>query len=266
MESKKESCRICGEETVSLFSKKQLGKYAVHYFKCKNCLSAQTETPYWLEEAYKGFTFELDTGMVRRAISSSLLTLALAYECQFTKEALCIDVGGGTGLLTRRLRDFGLNAFWNDKYAKNIFAIGFEKELSKANSPTLLTAFEVFEHFSCPQEEIGKLLELSPDYLLFSTKLYQGQQEDWWYFLSDGQHVQFYSEKGLALLAKQWNYHFQTDGSTFHLFYRSSLPSRIFKRLQKLLPKIEKKSLNTWGSRCEEDHLVMKKKGWDSII
>ncbi len=255
---KNNNCRVCDGPTTSLFTKVQLKKYEVHYFRCLQCGGAQTETPFWLEEAYNGFSFAQDTGMVARTLMTSQLSLALAYSFKFSRETFCLDLGGGTGLLTRRLRDCGLNAFWNDKYAKNIFAIGFEDDFSSCHKPVLLTAFEVFEHLAHPQEEIGFFLKKQPDFLLFSTKLYCGQDKNWWYFLEDGQHVQFYSAQGLHLLASRHDYHFCTDGNTFHLFSREKLPQNLFKRLFKLLPSIEKKAVERWGSRTEMDHVALR--------
>ena len=38
---------------------------------------------------------------------------------------IVLDIGGGTGLLTRLLRDVGFEAQWSDEYCDNIFAQGF---------------------------------------------------------------------------------------------------------------------------------------------
>ena len=43
---------MCNSNSDFVFSNKVLGKYDVAYYKCSNCESLQTETPYWLDEAY----------------------------------------------------------------------------------------------------------------------------------------------------------------------------------------------------------------------
>ncbi len=252
------SCRVCGCNVEPLFQKQQLDKYAVTYFKCSYCGSCQTETPYWTEEAYNNFTFAIDTGMVARTLKTGRLALALALEKNFSSVDICLDIGGGTGLFTRYLRDFGLNAFWNDKFAKNVFALGFEKEIP-VMSPKLITAFEVFEHFVDPKRDIGALFEMDADYYLFSTKLYQNQDENWWYFLADGQHVEFYSQKGLELIGTNYRYHLTTDGSTFHLFSKEKLPANFVKHLLRRTPKVERKAEKRWPSRTLSDSKLLLK-------
>jgi len=202
------------------------------------------------------FTFALDTGMVARTLFVGRLTLSLGLLLGWDRTATCLDIGGGTGLLTRYLRDHGLDAHWSDKYATNIFARGFDQEIQ---TPSLMTAFEVFEHLTHPRDDILALLEKKPEVLLFSTKLYTGQGSDWWYFLEDGQHVQFYSAKGLALIADEAGYHFQTEGTSYHLFSRRPLPAQSLKKALRGIDSAEKRALKLWGSRTESDHSAVKR-------
>ncbi|MFZ0566293.1 MAG: class I SAM-dependent methyltransferase [Chlamydiales bacterium] len=253
-------CRICHQKCTPLFFKTQLNKYRVQFFRCQECESAQTESPYWLEEAYQECSYALDTGMVARTILTARLTIALALVKQFKPGDVCLDIGGGTGMFTRMLRDAGLNAYWSDQFGENVFAIGFEKELSEVNQPKLLTAFEVFEHFSEPSKEVSKLLETQPSFLLFSTELYQGEDQNWWYFLPNGQHVQFYSKKGLEVLAKRHGYFVQSTGNRFHLFSRTPESPKFLKNLLKISSKIEKRAKGKWLPRTEIDHRYIREK------
>ena len=246
-------CRLCASPAPLAFTKTQLKKHLVRYFRCTECEALQTEAPYWIDEAYQNLNFARDTGMVARTLATGRLILALALDQRLDRNDRLLDFGGGTGLLTRYLRDYGLNGFWCDKYAQNIFALGFESTLAPAK---LITAFEVFEHLPQPRQEIAALLAQQPDFLLISTKLYQGQDISWWYLLEDGQHVQFYSKKGLETLAQTHHYHLNTDGSTFHLFSKKKLPTRYLKHLCKKSQslKIETRARSRWASRTEEDH------------
>jgi hypothetical protein len=70
----------------------------------------------------------------------------------------------------------------------------------------MITCFEVFEHFENPMEEFSEINELS-DHILFSTELQPknpAKIKDWWYLTPEtGQHLAFYTEKSLTVLAKK---------------------------------------------------------------
>jgi hypothetical protein len=62
-------CRLCEANVIFLFRKRVLNKYEVSYFECENCLSLQTEEPFWLEEVYKNFNLsEEDFGTAYRIL------------------------------------------------------------------------------------------------------------------------------------------------------------------------------------------------------
>lgn len=246
-----EKCRLCEGPSTPTFRKQQLD-YDVAYFHCDRCGSIQTESPYWINEAYTDLSFAIDTGMAGRTIFTSKLALALACLEQFAPNDVCIDFGGGTGLFTRLLRDGGLNAFWNDKYCKNIFSLGFEKALEPPVK--LVTAFEVLEHLPAPLETLAEIFAAKPAYFLCSTKLYTGQGEQWWYFLDNGQHVQFYTKKGLDLLAGRFGYHVQSAQGTYHLFSKEPCHPKLLKRL---LKKAQAPTLQVFESRTELDHQAL---------
>jgi hypothetical protein len=63
---KNSHCRLCEGLLSSRFSLKVLQKYNVEYFQCNDCLSLQTEYPFWLNEAYSQNISYLDTGAVQR--------------------------------------------------------------------------------------------------------------------------------------------------------------------------------------------------------
>jgi hypothetical protein len=213
------TCRICGKEASPFFSKLILGKYQVDYFKCGSCGHVQTEQPYWLAEAYREPAWKIDVGMADRCVWTAQTAVAIAGKLKIKPEEPCLDWGAGTGLHVRLCRDHGLNFFYSDRYAHNIFAGGFEAE--PAASPwSLISAFEVAEHLPNPIDDFGEILNLQPKYLLFSTLLYNGQGSDWWYFTNNGQHVAFYTRKSLEVIALKYGYLVASNNCDLHMFTR----------------------------------------------
>jgi hypothetical protein len=62
------------------------------------------------------------------------------------------------------------------------------------------------------------LFALAPQLLLATTQTYRGAGRDWWYLSAQtGQHLFFYSEKCLALMARRHGYHYLGTG-WLHVF------------------------------------------------
>ena len=160
-----------------------------------------------------------DTGLVNRNIVSAKRTSSLLYFL-FDAHGTYLDFGGGYGLFVRLMRDYGFDFYWTDPFTKNIFAEGFEFDSKGQKKLELITAFECFEHFSNPMEEIEKLLLLAPS-LLFSTDIFLSgtpSPDTWEYFyFAHGQHVALYSLASLQFIANKFNLHLLTNGKSFHL-------------------------------------------------
>jgi hypothetical protein len=190
-------CRLCNGALQFTFSQLVLKKYSVAYFECLSCKSLQTEQPYWLEEAYKTNLNEIDVGAAQRNLTNFCATYVVAKIFGLRN---IIDYGGGDGFLCRLLRDYCLNCFVSDKYARTTYAAGFTR--SDFSRPDLLLAFEVAEHFTDPCAEFEKLFALDPKVLMVTTDIYWGLDRDWWYFIPDaGQHIFFYSLEALQWIA-----------------------------------------------------------------
>ena len=149
----RKKCLICGSVSNYVFTKKILNKYEVNYYQCRKCDFIQTEKPYWLKEAYSNPIIDSDTGILSRNIVLSKIT-ALTTLLFAKKDSLVLDYAGGYGLLTRLLRDIGVDSFWSDKYSENIFAKDFI--IKKKNHYDVVTAFEFLEHLENPVKEIKK--------------------------------------------------------------------------------------------------------------
>ncbi|OYW37190.1 MAG: hypothetical protein B7Z45_05635, partial [Azorhizobium sp. 12-66-6] len=114
-----------------------------------------------------------------------------------------VDIGGGDGLLCRLLRDYGINGFVKDKYAKPLYAQGYSEPDFAV--PDLVTAFEVFEHFENPMRDIDEIFENRPKVVFISTGTYKNQMPGWWYFSVDsGQHIFFYSKEAFEHIARKY--------------------------------------------------------------
>jgi len=231
-------CNICSENLSFHDNVKILNKYSVIYYHCPHCGFVQTEEPYWLAEAYSNVIASADTGIMLRNLENAN---DLLFILKFIPNGIFMDFGGGHGILTRIMRDYGFDFYHYDKYAENLFARGFEAELTKKYN--LITAYENFEHFIKPLDEIEKLLELS-DIIVFSTELVSSPPpkiNEWWYYApSTGQHISFYSYKTLQIIADKYSLYLQSNKFNLHILSKWPLKNNIFKSL-KFYNKIRKK-------------------------
>jgi len=213
-------------------------KHTISYFDCPNCGYVQTESPFWLKEAYESPINNSDTGLLTRNYQNSLLVyylLILIFRRKF-KKIRHLDYAGGYGVLVGLLREFKIKSHWHDKYCNNLFAKDFEWDQA-GNGVDIVSAFEVFEHFENPRDEIITLLSYSSN-IVFTTHIISDiipEVCDWWYYgEAHGQHIGFYRRKTLEYVAKKYDLKLLTDGVSIHLFTREGVSSGAFKILSKL--------------------------------
>jgi hypothetical protein len=177
-----ELCRLCGSESKKQFFLRVLGKYDVEYSECVLCESLQTESAYWLDEAYGPTNaVSYDTGAAQRNINN--LATCFAVSKLFNAKNV-IDIGGGDGLLCRMLRDRGVNCFVSDKYASPNYAKSFTE--AYLSFPDLVIGFEVLEHFPNPRVDLNSLFETNPKLVLLTTEIYSKHNSSWWYLAAEG--------------------------------------------------------------------------------
>lgn len=188
------------------------------------------EDPNWFDEAYSAPIASLDTGAVQRNLSVAP-RLAAAMISMGLDHLPVVDIGGGTGLLTRLLRDVGFDCYWEDKYCENIYALGFDS--SDAPRPVgSLILVEVFEHLTDPIGFLSRLVhDFDPDAIFLTTLVYPVQEsgepvrsDDWWYYAPQtGQHVGFPSPKTLQYIANEMGMRVHSVGM-YHVMTRRDVP------------------------------------------
>lgn len=223
-------CNICNSNSVKIFDASILNKYSAAYFECTHCQYIQTETPYWLEEAYTSAITSLDLGMLKRNLFLSKASQNV-IKFFYNSKSLFLDYGGGYGVFVRLMRDAGYDFYRQDIYCENLFAKNFDITDIDTKKFELLTAFEVFEHLEDPKAEIEKMLHYSSS-ILFSTELIPSgtkTPESWWYFCPEiGQHISFYSKKSLKLIADKYGLNYYNSKSV-HLLTKKKINKWIFK-------------------------------------
>jgi hypothetical protein len=224
---KAELCRCCKSE-LELFSSARVLTYKADYYQCTNCGSLQIENPHWIGEAHSAAISDLDTGLVARCLSASRLIGVFLF-LQGRNKWTGIDWGGGTGLLTRLLRDQGYDVLSYDKYIDGQHSKGFNITSNAVNfSKDFLIAIECFEHLEDP---IGLLLDAvaKKDYFIFTTEIINSPPPDpakgeWWYFMPEsGQHITFASKAGLTAFSKHLGFNFLTSFGSLHIMSRKRI-------------------------------------------
>jgi hypothetical protein len=226
-------CKICGHPAQKTFEAILLRKHAVSYYLCTRCGFLHTEEPYWLEEAYSNSIALSDTGIMMRNLFSAKIASLLIY-FGFNRNAKYVDIAGGYGILTRLMRDIGFDFYWHDPYSTNLVARGFD--FIPQDNIEMVTAFEAFEHFADPLNEMEKMVTISPN-IFFSTVLLPEpvpKPDDWsYYVLEHGQHISFFTLQALEVIAKRFGLNLLSNGVNLHLFTEKKVNPLFFKLLLK---------------------------------
>jgi hypothetical protein len=222
------TCKVCGMPSLFFGATDVLQKYSVQYFRCGRCGFIQTESPYWLEEAYSSAIAMQDVGIMQRNLANSQVTAAV-LNLLFPKISQAVDFGGGHGVFVRLMRDKGFNFHWSDLHATNDYARGFE--FKEGLTYDFATAFEVLEHLTDPINDLSKLMSLS-DNVFVSTCLVPQQApllSDWWYYVpTTGQHIAFYTTESLRILATHFGRNLLSFGP-YHLFTTQPKSSLLYR-------------------------------------
>lgn len=224
------NCHICNAETRTLFTATILHKHEAAYHYCAECDHIFVDQPTWLDEAYSDAIVREDTDIAVRNVFTALRLAAFNYLVLGDRgQGKYVDVAGGYGLLTRLMRDLGFDCYWSDQYAANLFARGFEYDPA-LGACLAISAIEVLEHTTHPLDFIRQnLLDHQSDSLIFTTEVFADNRppapRDWGYYAFEtGQHIAFFSRKGLSLLASKLGLHYYPLGR-IHVFSKRALPT-----------------------------------------
>ncbi|SJN57338.1 hypothetical protein VR7878_02254 [Vibrio ruber DSM 16370] len=232
-------CPIDSDKMSFIFQEKVLEKYDVNYYKCSHCGIIKTETPYWLDEAYSDAIANSDIGLLDRNNYNSKMVLTILSILNRVHDRV-VDSAGGYGILTRLLRDRGIHCYSSDKYCENLFSSEFCGDNVK--NIKVLLAFEVMEHLSNPIEFLSENIDkYNPDLLIFSTQTFiDNPPLNWWYYsFHTGQHITFYQQKSLAILANKFNLKYYMINDSYHIFSRNKINSvKLFFMKNKISRKI----------------------------
>lgn len=219
-------CQVCDGIRAHYETVKVLSRYDARFMRCNDCGLIAAQEPTWLDAAYSSAITRLDLGLLWRASFLGEVIQALA-RLEKLADGKFLDWAGGYGVLTRMMRDRGLNYSHHDPLCENLFAVGFEADTSATFD--LISAIEVLEHLADPVAEL-QTIAAATDRLLITTELLPDpppKLTEWWYTTPEtGQHITFFTPKALGELAARLGYRAYIGNSFVHLFARVPVSRR----------------------------------------
>jgi hypothetical protein len=219
-------CKLCLSPCHEIFTAIVLKKYKARYFQCKSCGFVFIQEPSWLKEAYESPINQQDTGIIERNVYIAKKIASVIRLC-FNVKGKFLDYGGGYGILVNLLRNKGLCFYWRDPLTQNLFARRYEY-LSDLGQIELVTSIEAIEHFVNPVNDFEQMLTYSYS-LFFTSHLLPKptpKPDAWWYYgLDHGQHVSFYTQESLAVLAKKFNLNLVSNHTNIHMLTSKKIGS-----------------------------------------
>lgn len=227
-----DSCPICGGGPLERrFSLVVLAHHNADYCECSLCGSLVIPNVHWLTDAYDEKRVDPDTGAAQRSIISSLFIRAMQVAGIVSKAARIIDFGAGNGLLVRLLRDQGFDAWGYDNHSSMGDCRNYRLEnIGRANETKadMMTAIEVFEHLTDPCRTMQTMVSALANngVILLRTSIYDASCDENWQYLepAGGQHITFYSHRGLQLLAEKYDLRAEFLPFGFHMLTLRTAP------------------------------------------
>lgn len=209
-------CRLCGGFLVKRFQRRVLGdRYEAEYFQCRDCEMVQVRDPHWLDEANAeaDATREWDPreSPFARDLAAFGCLLALREAGTWPRDARYLDVGG-FGLLTRMLRDHGLDGWAYDPdepgtaYARKY---GYSRiDQIRPTCMDVVTSFNAMERLTDPWafgREVRQVLTPTGCAVFSAGVVFPDTDLETWTNLEceSGRRVTFWSRQALSHFAER---------------------------------------------------------------
>ncbi|MBI4883347.1 MAG: methyltransferase domain-containing protein [Actinobacteria bacterium] len=207
------------------------GGYRASLSRCPTCSFLFVADPVWLEGSFSSELNRLDVGSVDRSLLVASFVRGLLGRRSRRSSWSVLDVGGGDGLLTRVLRDHGIDCRWTDPYCEPAYYVG--PPADGVARFDLAVMGEVALHLTNPIESFREALSRS-DRLMFTAVVPPEKVTvDWWYLMpSTGQHVAFYPTTAIAEIARRLGADWCSDGKFFHLLSTTGISRALRRRVE----------------------------------
>jgi hypothetical protein len=187
----------------------------------------------WLSLAHATSISNTDTGAASRSISVHKTIIAF-FKLQCRADNSGIDFSGGTGLLTRLLKDSGFEVTSFDPYSSQFFSCRFQATLQDfKKEKTFISAIEYIEHLEQPFETFQSIVR-NKQLFMFTTETNSVPSQNpnsinpWWYFSpKEGQHISFATSVGLKFFRERLDYNYYIKLNSLHIFFRKRISRRV---------------------------------------
>ncbi len=232
------TCEICGAPAMFLdavdFNKSCLEEFGIYlprsgkivdYFLCDGCgFCFAPEFQSWTlaefsEEIYNDDYVNVDPEYVSDRPSGSARDFHRLYGAQLHR-IRHLDYGGGSGLMSKILRDHGWDSQSYDPVVEP------EKDVAGLGAFNLITAIEVFEHVPDVNALADRLAQLcAPEgAIIFTTfcsdgQIARGKPLSWWYAAPRNGHISLYSQESLSILMRKRGMTCVSKSPMFHMAF-----------------------------------------------
>ncbi len=223
---------MCGRATSGLLTFGVAGGNLAEMLQCTACDFMFVTNPVWLEGSFSSELNRLDVGSADRSLLVASFVRGMLGRWSSRSSWSVIDIGGGDGLLTRALRDHGIDCRWTDPYCEPVYYVG--PPADEVERYDLAVMSEVALHLIDPVTMFADVLSRA-NRLLFTAVVPPAKPTaDWWYLMpSTGQHVAFYPTKSIAAIAKRLDADWCTDGKFFHLLSTTGISRSLRLRVER---------------------------------
>jgi hypothetical protein len=212
-------CLICHSETEHFSTFTIRDDISGNYRVCKSCKFIFAENPNWLEGSFTDVLNSLDIGSLDRCTIVADFVEVLLKSLGVDKPKV-LDWGGGYGLLTRLLRDRGVDCAHYDPFIEPLFAKNID--ISAGDQFDLVIMSEVMLHMTDPLDTLSELLKISKRVMFTAVIAPSDVTPEWWYFMPDtGQHITIFSEPSISEIGVALEASVLSDKRFFHLVSKS---------------------------------------------